>query len=243
MCRDDTLNVQASQWEHQIAERRLVDLSHVLGEGMPVHPGLPAPVFAPVVSHRDSRARYQGQAEFNIGKVEMPGNVGTYLDAPFHRFSHLEDLSRIPLEAVVGLHAFVVDVSVSPRALAPGLDNRLRANGALLFRTGWDSRWGKEDYWEQPPYLAEQTVEKIVRMNIRLLGVDFGNIDDASDNSRPAHTRLLREGILVVENLCNLAALPEHGFRFFAVPPRIHRGSSFPIRAFAEVPSVPTLSL
>jgi kynurenine formamidase len=42
--------------------------------------------------------------------------------------------------------------------------------------------------------------------------------------------------IPIVEHLTNLGALPDDGFRFFAVPPRIVRGASFPVRAFAELP-------
>jgi kynurenine formamidase len=45
----------------------------------------------------------------------------------------------------------------------------------------------------------------------------------------------LAEGILIVEHLCNLSALPRTGFRFSAVPLRIVRGASFPVRAFAEI--------
>ena len=55
------------------------------------------------------------------------------------------------------------------------------------------------------------------------------------DFARPAHTRLLASDILIVEHLCNLSALPQTGFRFYAVPLRIVRGASFPVRAFAEI--------
>jgi kynurenine formamidase len=68
-----------------------------------------------------------------------------------------------------------------------------------------------------------------------VVGVDWGNVDDTTDPARPAHTRLLRAGILIVERLRSLDQLPGDGFRFFAVPPRIVRGASFPVRAFAEI--------
>jgi len=67
------------------------------------------------------------------------------------------------------------------------------------------------------------------------VGIDTWNVDDVGDPSRPAHTRLLAAGVLIVENLCNLHALPSDGFRFYAVPPRVARGASFPVRAFAEL--------
>lgn len=219
----------------QATGTRFIELSHVLEEGMPVYPGLPEPTFGAILSHAESRSRYEGEAEFYMSKAALPGNLGTYIDAPFHRFAHLEDLSRISLDAVAGLPALVVDAPTSPRAVTLGFDGEMFTSRAVLIRTGWDARWGTKDYWERGPYLADELIDHIVRSGVRLVGVDFWNIDDPADNSRPAHTRLLREGILVVENLCNLGSLPRRGFRFFAVPPMVVRGASFSVRAFAEL--------
>ncbi len=68
-----------------------------------------------------------------------------------------------------------------------------------------------------------------------LVGVDFLNVDNTADPERPVHTRLLKAGILIVENLTNLSALPANGFLFSAVPLRIKKGASFPVRAYAEL--------
>ena len=67
------------------------------------------------------------------------------------------------------------------------------------------------------------------------MGVDFWNVDDTTNPARPAHTRLLASNILIVEHLCNLSILSRIGFRFYAIPLRIVRGASFPVRAFAEI--------
>src|SRR5712691_3469796 len=40
----------------------------------------------------------------------------------------------------------------------------------------------------------------------------------------------------IVEHLCGLIELPDLGFRFFAVPVKVKRFGSFPVRAFAIVP-------
>jgi arylformamidase len=78
-------------------------------------------------------------------------------------------------------------------------------------------------------------VDLLVRARAALVGVDFLNVDDTNDPVRPAHTKLLRAGILIVENLTNLSELPADGFSFSAVPLPIVRGASFPVRAFAEI--------
>jgi kynurenine formamidase len=106
---------------------------------------------------------------------------------------------------------------------------------AVLVRTGWDRRWGTPAYWELGPYLDGETIDLLIRAGAALVGVDFWNVDDTEDLSRPAHTRLLAANILIVEHLANLAPLPRTGFRFYAVPPRVVRGASFTVRAFAEL--------
>ncbi len=106
---------------------------------------------------------------------------------------------------------------------------------AVLIRTGWDARWRTDAYWEPGPFLDGESIDLVLESGVVLVGVDFANVDDTDDPVRPAHTRLLEAGVLIVESLADPAALPDEAFRFFAVPPRIVRGASFPVRAFAEM--------
>jgi kynurenine formamidase len=216
--------------------RKLVELNHVLEDGMRPYPGLPRPKIGAFLDHEASRPHYDGQAEFYLGQVNMVCNLGTYLDSPYHRHRDGADLSQTSLEKVAGVPGIVLDgVPSSDRSI--GLDcSALELRGrAVLVRTGWDRRWGTDAYWEPGPYLAPSFVNLLIRTEAALVGVDFWNVDDTGDPSRPAHTRLLAVGILIVEHLCNLSALPRTGFRFSAVPLRIVRGASFPVRAFAEI--------
>lgn len=215
---------------------KFIDLSHVIEDGMPAYPGLPSPQIGSIIDHAQSRSRYDWKAEFYLGKVDMPCNVGTYLDSPFHRHKDKADLSQVPLDTVAGLPGIVLDANLSSHS--PILSNcgegDLR-DRAVLINTGWDARWGTQEYWEPAPYLAAELIELLVRAGAALVGVDFWNVDNIEDPARPAHTRLLAANILIVENLCNLSALPKSGFRFYSAPLKIVRGASFPVRAFAEV--------
>ena len=78
-------------------------------------------------------------------------------------------------------------------------------------------------------------MEHLVSAGAALVGIDSLNIDDDTDGARPAHTTLLGAGIPIVEHLCNLAELPDAGFRLFAVPAKVKGMGSFPIRAFGLV--------
>jgi arylformamidase len=214
---------------------RFIDLSHELADGMSPYPGLPNVRIGPHLDHEQSRSHYDGD-EFFLGKVEMPVNVGTYLDAPFHRFPDREDLSQVPLERLVGIQGLVVDATGGQsRELRPELPPDGLAGSAVLIRTGWDSRWGTDAYWEPGPYLAEDLADTLVDGGVALVGVDCWNVDDTTTRRRPIHTCLLRAGVLVVEHLCHLNRLPQSGFRFSAPVLRIQRGASFPVRAFAEL--------
>ena len=213
---------------------RFVDLSHRLADGMTPYPGLPPVRIGPHLDHEGSRSHYEGD-EFFLGKVDMPANVGTYLDSPFHRFSDREDLAALPLDRLVGLDALVVDgSSSSDRALEPDLPDDI-AGTAVLIRTGWDRRWGTDSYWEPGPFLKEAFADRLIEREVGLVGVDCMNVDDTTTRRRPIHTSLLRAGVLIVEHLCRLDRLPSRNFRFFAPVLSIEGGASFPVRAFAEV--------
>lgn len=214
----------------------LVDLSFPIEDGMPTLPGvLPEARVEAILDHDASRDRYEGKAEFYLGRVDIPGNTGTYLDAPFHRHRELEDLSALDLDRLAGIPGVVVDAPTVLGPIALELPADQVRGRAVLIRTGWDRRWPGESYWEPDPFLSAEALDLLVEAPARLVGVDFSNVDDTSDPERPAHTRLLGAGIPIVERLRGLDALPFTGFRFFAVPPRIVGGASFPVRAFAEV--------
>jgi len=216
--------------------KKFIELNHILEEGMSAYPGLPRPKIGAYLDHEASRSRYENQAEFYLGKVDMVCNLGTYLDSPFHRYPDGLDLSQIPLERVAGIPGIVLDgVVSSDRSITLEADSSELGGKAVLIRTGWDKRWGTDGYWEPGSFLSEKSIDLLIRSRVELVGVDFWNVDDTMDLARPAHTRLLASDILIVEHLCNLSTLPRTDFRFYAVPLRIVRGASFPVRAFAEI--------
>ena len=215
---------------------KLVELNHALEDGMRAYPGLPRPKIGVFLDHKASRPLYDGKAEFCLGKVEMVCNLGTYLDSPFHRHQDKADLSQVPLENVAGIPGIALNAAASSnRSVTIDCDPAELTGKAVLIRTDWDQLWGTDSYWETGPYLSKKSVDLLIRSKARIVGVDFWNVDNITDPARPAHTLLLASDILIVENLCNLSALPRSGFRFYAVPLRIVKGASFPVRAFAEI--------
>jgi kynurenine formamidase len=214
---------------------RLIDLSHEIEHGMITYRGLPAPVITDWLSRDASTARYAPGTTFQIGKIELLANTGTYIDAPFHRYEDGRDVAGYALEAVADLPGIVVRASGPGRPIDRSRFKGLELKGkAVLVHTGWDAHWRTDTYSAgQHPFITRDGAEYLVQAGATLVGIDSLNIDDDKDGSRPAHTILLGAGVAVVEHMTNLAALPDGGFRFFAVPPKVQGMGSFPVRAFA----------
>ena len=113
---------------------RLVDVSHTVEHGMVTYKGLPAPIICDYLSRAASRERYAPGTEFQIGKIEMVANTGTYVDSPFHRYPDGKDLAALPLESLADLDCVVVRVpeGQGPRDRSPRPDRtrRARSRGA-----------------------------------------------------------------------------------------------------------------
>ena len=217
--------------------QRAVDLSHEIFDGMITHPGIPGPTISTFLTYESSAERYAPGTTFEIGRIDLVANTGTYLDTPAHRFRGGPDLAELVLERVVDLPGVLVDCHGRPeRGIgAEAFDGLEVAGRAVLVATGWDIHWGTPTYLADNPFLTGAAARHLVEAGAALIGIDSLNVDSLSDPTRPAHTAILGAGIPLVEHLTGLDLLPREGWRFFAVPPRIRGMATFPVRAFALV--------
>ena len=217
---------------------QLIDVSHTIDDGMITYKGLPGPVITDHLSREDSRKVYAPGTEFHIGKLEMVANTGTYIDSPFHRYPDGADLAALDLYSLANLDGLVVRQTVREvREIGMSAIRELDVKGkAVLFQTDWDLHWRTDNYWNgKHPYLSEATAQILAESGAALVGIDSYNIDNTETGTRPAHSILLRHNIPIVEHLCGLRELPDSGFKFFAVPVKVRKFGTFPVRAFALV--------
>ncbi len=219
------------------ATERLIDLSHVIEEGMTTYKEFPGPHLCDYWTREASAANYDDGSTFQISRIDMIANTGTYVDSPFHRYADGKDLSELPLESLADLEGYVIrrpfenGLAVDADAFA-GLDVRGKA---VLVHTGWDRFWRTESYFDGHPFLTDEAARALVAGGAAFVGIDSYNIDDTRTRSRPVHTILLGAEIPIGEHMTGFEKLPDTGFRFSAVPPKVKGMGSFPVRAFARL--------
>ncbi|WP_104432064.1 cyclase family protein [Kineococcus xinjiangensis] len=207
----------------------LLDLSHPLTTGMPVHPGDPEVRAVPAATlERDG---------CNVLAVGLGSHTGTHLDAPFHVHADGARLDELPLELLTG-PAVVVDVQGCAPGSAIGWEHlaphagRLRPGVVVLLHTGWSARWGEPRYFADHPWLTTDAARRIVAAGVRVLGVDTASPDPAG--SLDVHRVVLGAGGVIVENLtglARLATLPDPHVGFFPLP--LAGADGAPVRALA----------
>jgi arylformamidase len=177
-------------------EKRIVDLSHVIEHGMTTYKDLPGPHICDFWVREETADKYDDGSTFQIGRIDMVANTGTYVDSPFHRYADGVDLADLPLPSLADL---------------PG----------IVIRRPWENSLAIE-----PSHLEGRDVAVLV-------GIDSCNIDNMHVRARPVHTTLLGANIPICEHMTGLGSLPDEGFRFSAVPPKVRGMGTFPVRAYA----------
>jgi arylformamidase len=214
--------------------KRHIDLSHVIESGMITYKGFPAPLICDYMSREESRERYEAGTEFQIGKIEMIANTGTYIDSPFHRYENGDDIADLRLKDLVGIEARVFrsgETAIGPELFA-GIDFRGKA---VLVNSGWDKHWRTDAYFENHPHLTREAALFLADGGASIVGIDSFNIDSVATRARPVHTVLLGHGIPIIEHMCNLRDLPDASFALTAAPVAVRGMGSFPVRAFATL--------
>jgi kynurenine formamidase len=217
--------------------KEIVDLSHVIEDGMTTYPGLPGPHICDFWERKSTAGNYDDGSTFQIGKIEMVANTGTYVDAPFHRYANGKDLSELPLPSLADLPGIVVrqpferDIAIGIAAFE-GVDVRGKA---VLVHTGWDRHWRTDAYGRGHSFITPEAADWLVANGAALVGIDSNNIDDTRLRRRPVHTKLLGADIPICEHMTGLEQLRGEGFRFSAVPPKVRGMGTFPVRAYAVV--------
>lgn len=203
---------------------KLIDLTHTFCEDMPVYPGDPHSEFKQV-----SFLNKKGYTGYEVKTIM---HVGTHIDAPFHMFSHGKKLSRVNIEKFFG-EGVLIDARGRRNIDVDILDSKTIKKGSIvLVMTGFYKKFGKEEYYSKRPLFTEQFARKLVECEVNILGMDTPGPDVAPYK---IHKILLKEEILIIENLTNLESLlGAKKFEVIALPVKFDLDGA-PVRVVARI--------
>jgi kynurenine formamidase len=249
------LLANSAAWSLDLAQYRIVDLSHSYGEDTIYWPTSPTHFDKTELAYGDSGGGYF----YSAYSVCTPEHGGTHLDAPIHFAEGGVATDQVPLENLVG-EAVVIDVSAraakDPDYLLSVADverfeanhGRIAAGAIVLMRTDWSRRWpdtlaymgddrpGETSGLRFPGFGVEATRLLVEERRVAVLGVDTASIDTGKSTDFMAHRIAAAAGVVNLENLANLAELPASGSIVLALPMKIQGGSGGPARVIALVP-------
>jgi len=209
----------------------IIDLSHFLEVGMPLFPGTPVPIFEENASIETDGYREK--------KIALCSHTGTHMDAPAHIVAGAKTLDQLPVETFCG-DAFLLNCTRARKAridlteLLPHVD-AIRESAFIILHTGWDRYWGDEHYFSGYPALTPEAARWLAHLGLKGVGMDTISADPSDSLALPVHNILLGAGMVLVENLTNLAAVPAPSFLFAGFPLKIRDADGSPVRAVAIV--------
>lgn len=200
---------------------KLIDLSVPLNEKTPVYPG-------DQVMKIESGGVLEKDG-YEDHSICVGTHVGTHVDAPSHMVGGGANLDQILLERLSGKGVYVKTGRNFTLDSIQGVS--IQEGDIVLFHTGMSELYHQPDYYENYPAIPEELARYLVEKKVKMVGVDMCSVDH---EPFPVHRILLKENILVIENLTNLSALEGKEFRIYAFPIKLQLDGA-PTRVVAEL--------
>ncbi|HSA98278.1 MAG TPA: cyclase family protein [Candidatus Nitrosotenuis sp.] len=209
-----------------------IDLTLTISQDIPSFPGSPQPHFIPWAEIKKDR--------YNLEMLFLSTHTGTHVDAPYHFVKNGKKIHQIEPGRFL-CDAILIKVKGMPNYRITEDDivrfeskhGSIPAESAVIFHTGWNEKLSKKGFFEKNPGLSTSAAKYLSSKKIGLVGIDSPSIDIGADSSFSAHKILLKSGVLILENLCNLDKIKKTHFGIMALPLKIHGATGSPVRAIA----------
>jgi len=203
---------------------QIFDLSHPFEHNMPVYPG-----DIPVKLRQTVFLKDHG---YNNHYLETGMHVGTHMDAPLHMLENGRMISELSVNQLVGRGILIDAIDKDQQGIIASIEEHVTKGDIVLFRFDYSKHFGSPDYYYKYPEIGEAVADKLVSLEIKMIGMDTPSPDRAPFT---VHKKLLSKNIPIVENLCNLdKLLPYDSFKIIALPLRSHADGS-PARVIAVI--------
>ncbi|MDE1725880.1 MAG: cyclase family protein [Thaumarchaeota archaeon] len=209
-----------------------IDLTLEISNKLPSFPGSPRPQF---ISWADKKSD-----GYNLELIFFSSHSGTHLDAPYHFIEKGFKIDSIPLSRLITT-AILCNIKKGPNGSITQSDivafearnGKISPNSTIIFRTGWAKNITRKDYFTKNPGLSASAAKYLSEKKINLIGIDSPSIDLGKDSKYSAHHVLLKNNVLILENLCNLDRIKRTTFKLTVLPLKLKGATGSPVRAVA----------
>ncbi len=211
---------------------KLIDLSTEIRAGMPKPPSAPDTELRYLLSHSEEEERQRGFTN-KMEQFVITTHVATHIDAPSHFSRNGKNIDDYPVDYFYMVPTVMLDLERGIYGVIDEEDIReaeqvcgsICSGDLVILHTGSHRRYEEKDY-ELSPYLTGQAARYLSEKKVKMVAIDSFTVDDPRKKEKPAHVELLcRSGILVIEGVMNLDAIPVHRFRTICLPLKIREGS------------------
>jgi kynurenine formamidase len=181
--------------ERVLTMPHVIDLTHKFTASMPVHSyDEPASI---------TKIRNLEDDKYNDWRLCSGMHVGTHIDGPGHLTDSPMVLADVPVEKFVGTGC-LIDARNKPIDVELLQEAQLNENSIVLIWTGFDKKFGTEEYFTKHPVLTPAFARELARHRVKMVGLDFFSPDHYPFE---IHKLLFEHNILIIENLTNLDSL------------------------------------
>lgn len=216
----------------QFANNMIIDLSQSINSDIKLYPGSPNVYFLKWSKY--SIDGYDSEAIF------LSTHTGTHMDAPSHFIEGAESIDDIDVNRFVmkNVHLLKIFKSSNQLITAEDIINSnidIKANDSIVFSTGWEHNYNSDNYISSNPGLSPQAATYLSNKKINAVAIDSPSIDSGIESEFPVHQILLKNNIIIIENICNLAQIDKKNFNLIAIPLKLRGASGSPVRALAII--------
>jgi arylformamidase len=200
---------------------QFIDLTMTVNSNTPVYPGDRKPEF--------NQVAFTAKQGWNLHEFGLTTHTGTHLDAPWHMLPEGKRLTDFAVNRFIG-SAVMFDVR-GQSEIDVEMDG-MRENDFLILRTDHSRHLAENTYFSGNPVVSRQMAEKILRGNFKMVGIDSYTLDNYPFD---IHKLLLKQDILILENLVELDQLNTGNFKLMVFPLKLDKMDGAPCRAVAEI--------
>ena len=210
----------------------IIDLSQSINSDIKLYPGSPNVSFLKWSKY--SIDGYDSEAIF------LSTHTGTHMDAPSHFIKGAEPIDVIDVNRFVMNNVYLLKISKSSNQLITtediiNSDTDIKENDSIIFSTGWEHNYNSDVYMSSNPGLSPDAAIYLSNKKINAVAIDSPSIDSGIESTFPVHQILLKNDVLIIENICNLTQINKKILKLIAIPLKLQGATGSPIRALAII--------